>query len=88
MSEAIVVNLTSEMLWLTLLMSLPTVVVASAVGVLLSLVQALTQVQDQTVQFLIKLIAVSVTLAATYAWMGHVLLNYAGSAFEQISRMG
>jgi len=73
MSEAIVVNLTSEMLWLTLLMSLPTVVVASAVGVLVSLVQALTQVQDQTVQF---------------PWMGHVLLNYAGSAFEQISRMG
>ncbi|AJC21161.1 type III secretion system export apparatus subunit SctS [Pandoraea pulmonicola] len=87
MSEAIVVKLTSEMLWLTLLMSLPTVVVAAAVGVLVSLVQALTQVQDQTVQFLIKLIAVSVTLAATYAWMGHVLLNYAGGAFEQISRM-
>ncbi|VVE90652.1 type III secretion system export apparatus subunit SctS [Pandoraea bronchicola] len=87
MSEAVVVNLTSEMLWLTLLMSLPTVVVASVVGVLVSLVQALTQVQDQTVQFLIKLIAVSVTLAATYAWMGHVLLHYAGSAFEQISRM-
>ncbi|MFJ2995541.1 type III secretion system export apparatus subunit SctS [Pandoraea sp. NPDC087047] len=88
MSEAIVVNLTSEMLWLTLLMSLPTVVVASAVGVLVSLVQALTQVQDQTVQFLIKLIAVSITLAASYAWMGHVLLNYANGAFEQISRMG
>jgi type III secretion protein S len=87
MSEAIVVKLTSEMLWLTLLMSLPTVVVAAAVGVLVSLVQALTQVQDQTVQFLIKLIAVSVTLAATYAWMGHALLNYAGGAFEQISRM-
>ncbi|WP_087689243.1 MULTISPECIES: type III secretion system export apparatus subunit SctS [unclassified Pandoraea] len=87
MSEAIVVKFTSEMLWLTLLLSLPTVIVASAVGVFVSLVQALTQVQDQTVQFLIKLLAVSVTLVATYGWMGNVLLNYAGSAFEQISRM-
>jgi type III secretion protein S len=61
--------------------------VASAVGVFVSLVQALTQVQDQTVQFLIKLLAVSITLVVTYGWMGNVLLNYAGSAFEQISRM-
>ncbi|WP_150700105.1 type III secretion system export apparatus subunit SctS [Pandoraea terrae] len=87
MSEAIVVRLMAEMLWLTLLLSLPTVVVAAAVGVVVSLVQALTQVQDQTVQFLIKLIAVSVTLVATYGWMGHVLMNYAGQTFEQIGRM-
>lgn len=87
MSEAIVVKLTAEMLWLTLLLSLPTVVVAAAVGVVVSLVQALTQVQDQTVQFLIKLIAVSVTLVATYAWMGQVLMHYANTTFEHISQM-
>ncbi|MCL9783720.1 type III secretion system export apparatus subunit SctS [Vibrio sp. S4M6] len=88
MNQAIIVNLTSELLWIILWLSLPAVVVASVVGVLISLIQALTQVQDQTIQFLIKLIAVSVTLVITYHWMGGTLLNYANMAFDQIGSMG
>ncbi|WP_108651898.1 type III secretion system export apparatus subunit SctS [Dongshaea marina] len=88
MSQAIIINLTSELLWLILLLSLPVVIVASVVGVLISLIQALTQVQDQTVQFLIKLVAVSITLVVSYHWMGGTLLNYANMAFDQISHMG
>jgi len=88
MSETIIVHLTSELLWMVLLLSLPVVVVASIVGVLVSLVQALTQIQDQTLQFLIKLVAVCVTLIVSYHWMGGSLLNYANMAFDQISHMG
>lgn len=87
MSTAVITHLTSQMLWIILLLSLPVVVVASTVGVIVGLVQALTQIQDQTVQFLIKLIAVSITLAITYHWMGDVLLNYTLRSFEQINRM-
>ena len=87
MSEAVIVQLTVQMLWVVLLLSLPVVVVASVVGVLVCLLQALTQIQDQTIQFLIKLLAVAVTLAMTYRWMGDVLLNYAGLAFGQIGHM-
>lgn len=87
MSTAVITHLTSQMLWIILLLSLPVVVVASTVGVIVGLVQALTQIQDQTVQFLLKLIAVSITLAATCQWMGDVLLNYTLRSFEQISRM-
>ena len=46
-----------------LLLSMPAIVVASVVGVLFSLFQALTQIQEQTLSFAIKLIAVGVTLA-------------------------
>jgi type III secretion protein S len=87
MSEAIVTQLAAEMMWLVLLLSLPVVVVASVVGVIVCFVQALTQIQDQTVQFLIKMLAVAVTLAATYHWMGDVLLNYAGQSFDKMSQM-
>ena len=52
MSEAVITQLAAQMMWLVLL-SLP-VVVASVVGILVRLVQALTQVQDQTIQFLIN----------------------------------
>lgn len=87
MSEAVIVQLTMQMMWIVLLLSLPVVVVASVVGVLVCLLQALTQIQDQTIQFLVKLVAVAVTLAMSYRWMGDVLLNYAGLAFGQINRM-
>jgi type III secretion protein S len=87
MSEGIVTQLAAEMMWLVLLLSLPVVVVASVVGVLVSLVQALTQVQDQTIQFLIKLLAVAVTLAATYHWLGSILINYTIQSLDQIDKM-
>lgn len=87
MSEALITQLAMQMMWLVLVLSLPVVVVASIVGVLVSLVQALTQVQDQTVQFLIKLVAVAITLAVCFNWMGDLLLNYANRSFDLIHQM-
>ncbi|MRT05920.1 EscS/YscS/HrcS family type III secretion system export apparatus protein [Ewingella americana] len=86
MSQDTLTHLTTELLWLVLLLSLPTVVVASIVGVIVSLIQTLTQVQDQTVQFLIKLLAVCLTIMASYQWAGNTLLNYTRIIFDQIGR--
>jgi type III secretion protein S len=87
MSTEIIVQLTSALLWLVLVLSLPVVAVAAVVGIVVSLLQALTQVQDQTVPFLIKLLAVCMTLVLTYHWMGDTILNYTNSTFDQITRM-
>ncbi len=87
MNLSAIVQQSSSLMWLVLLLSVPVIVVASVVGVLVSLVQALTQVQDQTLPFLVKLIAVSITLAATYRWMGHEIMNYAILCFHQIGSM-
>lgn len=88
MAEAHIAHLASELLWLVLMLSLPVVLVASVVGVLVGLVQALTQIQDQTVSFVIKLVAACITLAATYRWMGAALLRYTEHTFELIGHMG
>ena len=45
-------------LYLTMLLSLPAIMVAAIVGTLFSLLQALTQIQEQTLSFAVKLIAV------------------------------
>ncbi len=66
----------SKALYLTLILSLPTIVVASVVGTLFSLIQALTQIQEQTLSFTIKLVAVMATLALTARWIGGELFNY------------
>lgn len=57
-------------LLLTLWLSMPTILVASVVGVLFSLIQALTQIQEQTLSFGVKLIFVGITIFLTSRWMG------------------
>ncbi|WP_027212198.1 type III secretion system export apparatus subunit SctS [Burkholderia sp. WSM2232] len=88
MSSVVITQLASNLLWLVLLLSLPVVATAAIVGVGVSLIQVLTQVQDQTIQFLIKLVAVCITLVLTYHWMGSELINYTTAIFDQISLMG
>ncbi|MBL8333433.1 MAG: type III secretion system export apparatus subunit SctS [Rubrivivax sp.] len=66
----------TQALYLTLWLSLPTILVAAVVGTLVSLLQALTQVQEQTLGFAIKLVAVGLVLALTARWMGGELYNY------------
>ncbi|MGB0893131.1 MAG: type III secretion system export apparatus subunit SctS [Parashewanella sp.] len=87
MNQTELIHLVTELLYITLLLSLPTVIVASVLGVLVSLVQALTQIQDQTLQFLIKLVGVSIIMVMTYNWMGVAMLNYANQAFDLISKV-
>ncbi|MBC7604199.1 MAG: type III secretion system export apparatus subunit SctS [Ramlibacter sp.] len=69
-------------LLLVLWLSLPPIVVASVVGTLFSLFQALTQIQEQTLSFAIKLIAVGVTLFLTARWVGGEIFNFTVSLFD------
>ena len=67
---------------LVLILSLPPILVAAVVGILVSLVQAVTQVQEQTLSFAVKLIAVIVTILLTARWVGGELFNYALKLFD------
>ena len=58
---------------LVVVLSAPPLIVAVVVGVLTSLVQALMQVQDQTLPFGIKLVAVGITLALTFVTLPFVV---------------
>jgi type III secretion protein S len=69
-------------LLLTLWLSLPPIIVASVVGTLFSLFQALTQIQEQTLSFAIKLIAVGITLFLTARWVGGEIFNFTVSLFD------
>lgn len=71
------------MLWL----SLPPVIVASVVGLAISFLQAITQVQDQTISFGIKLIAAMLAIALTSAWLGGELMNFADQLFGAIQNI-
>ena len=82
-----VVSSVVQALYLTLILSMPTILVASIVGTLFSLVQALTQIQEQTLSFAVKLIAVGITLFLTANWMGGELLNYTLVIFDALPQL-
>jgi len=71
-----VVYLAKQALMLSLILSLPVVIVASVVGLLFSMFQALTQIQDQTLSFAIKLVFIMAVLYLTIDWTGNKLYQY------------
>jgi type III secretion protein S len=71
-----------QALLLVLWLSLPPILVASVVGTLFSLLQALTQIQEQTLSFAVKLIAVGLTIFLTARWIGGEIYNYTESLFD------
>ncbi len=81
--EPAVVELIKESLLLVLLLSMPPIMVASVVGILFSLFQAITQLQEQTLSFGIKLIAVSITLFLAAGWMSAQIIQLAQTIFER-----
>ena len=57
--------------------SLPLVAVAALVGLLVALIQAAARVQDVTLSYLPRFLAVAITLAALGPWMGHQIAAFA-----------
>ncbi len=82
-----ILYVTKEAMVLVLILSLPPIVVASVLGVVVSLIQAITQVQEQTLSFAVKLLGVTITLALTISWLGGELLSYAVHLFDFILKV-
>ena len=72
------------MLVLTLKISTPLLLTALVVGVLISLVQALIQVQEQTLTFVPKLFAIFLCLVLSAGFMTNSLLDFSKLLFEKI----
>jgi type III secretion protein S len=82
-----VIDYAAKAMLLVLYLSLPPILAAAIVGTLVSLFQALTQIQEQTLSFSIKLIAVMITIFLTARWLGQELLAFAIQLFDGIPRL-
>ncbi len=63
-------------------LSLPILLVSLVVGVIISLFQAVTQIQEQTLTFVPKLLVITLTLAALGPWMLHTLVGFTAGLFN------
>ena len=80
--EAYIISITKQALYLTLILTAPPVASAMMVGLAISLLQATTQIQEQTLTFVPKLVAVIVTLALVGPWTMIQLVNFASSLMD------
>lgn len=88
MTGADVLDIARDAIWTVLLLSAPMMVVALVVGVAISLLQALTQIQEMTLTFIPKILAMFVTLLLALPFMGDVLQSYMARIAERIVSPG
>lgn len=79
-----VIHLGVSALYMILELSLPVLLVALVVGVAISLVQAMTQVQEMTLTFVPKIISVFLCIALIAPWMVTTMVDYTRSLFMLI----
>lgn len=84
MTSDFVIGIMSETVKLTLLISAPALLVGLAVGFLVSLFQAVTQVQEMTLVFVPKIIAVFITLIVAMPWMMNLLVTFTEKLLRDI----
>ncbi|WP_067584951.1 type III secretion system export apparatus subunit SctS [Endozoicomonas ascidiicola] len=87
MHDPQILTFTAQSLWLTLILSMPPIIAATAIGLIISLIQALTQIQEQTLPFAFKLIAVVISIFLTSRWMGIELYNFTIMMMNMIERL-
>ncbi|EIJ35761.1 type III secretion system export apparatus subunit SctS [Thiothrix nivea] len=84
MNTTDIIHNTSLAMQLILYLSLPAILAATVVGLIIGLLQALTSIQEQTLPHGFKLIAIMFAIAATVRWLGPELITFTQNAFDQI----
>jgi flagellar biosynthesis protein FliQ len=84
MNPDIVMTVGSRALEITLMLAAPLLLVALVTGLIVGAFQAATQINEMTLSFIPKLIAMAVTLVVAGPWMLKVLVSYTRELFESI----
>lgn len=84
MDTAAVVDLGRQALWMTMLISAPLLGVALIVGLVIGILQAATSINEMTLSFIPKLLALGLTLAIIGSWQLNTLVDYTRSVFQRI----
>ncbi len=87
MSPDSVVSLGQQALWVMFLVSLPLLGVALVVGLLVSLLQAATQLNEMTLSFVPKVLAIGLTAVLAGPWMLHVMMDFTTRLLLNIPHM-
>jgi len=80
-------GLLTQTLVVALKLALPTLVAGLGVGLVVSVLQAVTQIQEMTLTFVPKVVGVAVIMLVAGPWMLNTLLAFTTSVYDQIPNM-
>ena len=86
MDQGTVINIAQNALLVTLYVSAPLLGISLLVGLAVSIFQATTQIQEQTLSFIPKILAVIVAIAVFGSWMLKLLMEYTQGLFQNINQ--
>jgi len=84
MSPETVMSIGSRALEITLMLAAPLLIVALVTGLIVGAFQAATQINEQTLSFIPKLLAMALAVVVAGPWMLKVLIGYTRELFESI----
>lgn len=84
MTESLVMNVVRQAIEVAVLVSLPMLAVGLIVGILVSLFQTVTSIQDSVLGFLPRAAAIIAVFALTFPWMLRTLTSFATSLVERL----
>ncbi|MBI4367015.1 MAG: flagellar biosynthesis protein FliQ [Deltaproteobacteria bacterium] len=85
MSSDFFIGIAKQALFLSLILTGPPVLAAMVVGLVISILQATTQIQEQTLTFVPKLVAVAAALALAGPWMLIQLITFMSALMESLT---
>lgn len=84
MTPELVVTLAQDAVKTLLLVSLPLMMVALVIGLVISLFQAVTQIQEMTLTFVPKILAMFAVLLVIFPWMLSMMVDYSRDLFMNL----
>jgi flagellar biosynthesis protein FliQ len=84
MTDQTVIDLGSRAVWVAIEVSAPVLIAALITGVLISIVQAATQINEQTLSFVPKILAITVAMVVCGPWILQVMLGFTTNLFNGI----
>ncbi|MGR3952255.1 MAG: type III secretion system export apparatus subunit SctS [Chlamydia sp.] len=81
MFQTQIIQLAYNGLLLILILSAPPVLISMLLGIMVAIFQAATQIQEQTLSFVVKLVSVTLTLMLLGTWLGSQIMMFASNIF-------
>ncbi len=88
MTQSQIIEIGTRAMWVTLELALPVLGVALVVGLLVSIFQAVTQLQEPTLTFIPKVLAVVLVIVLAGPWMLNTLIGFTTQLWSGIAAVG
>jgi flagellar biosynthetic protein FliQ len=84
MTEDMVISLGRDAIWTTVLLASPLLISALVVGLIVSIIQAVTQINEATLTFIPKMLTIVIVMIVLAPWMTQMITSYTTELFTSL----